>query len=202
MKFRNLAATVAALMVSAPAFAQAEVGRASTQVADAGQFGGDSTILLILAILAFGMIVGWLAVAPRPATPDWNVGRKASAAELPEHGEDESIWATSCFFIRKDARGLGLTSTLLDAGTAYATKNGAKTVEACPMAHDDRRSTTGMFVGPKRVFDRAGFETVIERKPGRPLMRLTLKTTSTKKKPAAVTKAAKTKAHAPKGLKT
>lgn len=146
--------------------------------------------------------VGWLAVAPRPATPDWNVGRKASAAELPEHGEDESVWATSCFFIRKDARGLGLSATLLDAGTAYARKNGAKTVEACPMAHDDRRSTTGMFVGPKRVFDRAGFETVIERKPGRPLMRLTLKTTSTKKKPAAVTKAAKTKARAPKGLKT
>lgn len=137
--------------------------------------------------------VGWLAIAPRPATPDWNIGRKASAAELPEHGEDQSIWAASCFFIRKDARGEGLTATLLEAGSDYAKEHGGKTLEACPMAHDEKRSATGMFVGPKRVFDRAGFETVLERKPGRPLMRLSLKT-STKKKPAAVKKAAKPKA--------
>lgn len=133
--------------------------------------------------------VGWLAIAPRPATPDWNEGRKASAAELPEHGQDESVWGASCFFIRKDARGTGLTSTLLDAGMAYARSRGARTVEACPMAHDDKRSDTGMFVGPKRVFDRAGFKTVLERKAGRPLMRLEL-AASTKKKPAAVKKAA------------
>ncbi len=137
--------------------------------------------------------VGWLAIAPRPATPDWNTGRKASAAELPEHGEDASIWAASCFFIRKDARGEGLSAMLLKAGADYAKHNGAASLEACPMAHEEKRSTTGMFVGPKRVFDRAGFETVLERKPGRPLMRLSLKT-STKKKPAAVKKAAQPKA--------
>lgn len=139
--------------------------------------------------------VGWLAIAPRPATPDWNIGRKASAAELPEHADDESIWAATCFFVRKDARGEGVTTALLEAGTAYAKKHGAKTVEACPMTHEDRRSTTGLFVGPKRVFDRAGFDTVIERKPGRPLMRLALQTKTTKKKPAPAKKPApKTKA--------
>jgi GNAT superfamily N-acetyltransferase len=139
--------------------------------------------------------VGWLAIAPRPATPDWNIGRKASAAELPEHADDESIWAATCFFVRKDARGEGVTTALLEAGTAYAKKHGAKTVEACPMAHEDRRSTTGLFVGPKRVFDRAGFDTVIERKPGRPLMRLALPTKTAKKKPAPAKKPApKTKA--------
>ncbi len=134
--------------------------------------------------------VGWLAIAPRPATPDWSIGRKASAAELPEHGEDESIRAASCFFIRKDARGEGLTSTLLEAGAAYAKEHGAETLEACPMTHDDRRSATGMFVGPKRVFDRAGFETVLERKPGRPLMRLALKAKAAKKNPAPAKKPA------------
>lgn len=145
--------------------------------------------------------VGWLAIAPRPATPDWNVGRKASAAELPEHADDESIWAATCFFVRKDARGEGVTTALLEAGTAYAKKHGAITVEACPMAHGEKRSATGMFVGPKRVFDRAGFKTVIERKPGRPLMRLAVKTAgataTTKKKPAPAKKPAlKTKARA------
>ena len=151
--------------------------------------------------------VGWLAIAPRPATPDWNVGRKASAAELPEHGEDETIWAATCFFVRKDARGEGVTTTLLEAGTAYARKHDARIVEACPMAHDDRRSTAGLFVGPKRIFDRAGFTKVIERKPGRPLMRLKLKTsaaktTAAKKKPATAKKAATAKAGAPKSSKT
>lgn len=134
--------------------------------------------------------VGWLAIAPRPATPDWNVGRKASAAELPEHADDETIWAATCFFVRKDARGEGVTTALLEAGTVYAKKHGAKTVEACPMAHEDRRSTAGLFVGPKRVFDRAGFDTVIERKPGRPLMRLALQAKATKKKPAPAKKPA------------
>ncbi|MFT3723231.1 MAG: GNAT family N-acetyltransferase [Hyphomonadaceae bacterium] len=141
--------------------------------------------------------VGWLAIAPRPATPDWNVGRKASAAEFPEHADDASIWAATCFFVRKDARGEGVTTALLEAGTAYAKTRGARTVEACPMAHEEKRSATGMFVGPKRVFDRAGFDTVIERKPGRPLMRLTLKTKATKKKPAPAKKPApKSKARA------
>lgn len=148
-----------------------------------------------------GEAVGWIAIAPRPATPDWNEGRKASAAELPEHGDDDTVWGASCFFIRKDARGQGLTATLLDAGTEYAKAHGANTVEACPMAHDGKRSATGMFVGPKRVFDRAGFKTVLERKAGRPLMRLSLKT-STKKKPAAVKKAATSRARSPKGLKS
>lgn len=138
--------------------------------------------------------VGWLAIAPRPATPDWNVGRKASAAEHPEDGENESVWAATCFFVRKDARGEGVTSALLEAGTAWAKKRGARRIEACPMAHEEKRSTPGLFVGPKRVFDRAGFSTVIERKPGRPLMRLALApsagktTTRARKAPASRTR--------------
>lgn len=139
--------------------------------------------------------VGWIAIAPRPATPDWNVGRKASAAELPEHGEDESIWAATCFFVRRDARGQGATTALLEAGMAYAEKHGARLIEACPMAHDEgKRSATGLFVGPKRVFDRAGFETVIERKPGRPLMRRQVGKTATRKPAAAKTTARTAKA--------
>ena len=145
-----------------------------------------------------GEAVGWLAIAPRPETPEWNVGRKASVVTDEADAHDPSVWGATCFFVRKDARGEGVTTALLDAGIAYAKKNGATRVEACPMAHDEKRSTTGMFVGPKRVFDRAGFDTVIERKPGRPLMRLAVKkaaAASAKKKPAPAKKPAlKTKA--------
>jgi GNAT superfamily N-acetyltransferase len=118
--------------------------------------------------------VGWLALTPRPATPDWNTGRKASAAFDPKDADDPATWAASCFFIRRGHRGTGVTTQLLDAGIAWARKQGAKQIDACPMAHDDQRSPVGLFVGPKRVFDRAGFTTLIERRPGRPLMRLAL----------------------------
>jgi GNAT superfamily N-acetyltransferase len=122
--------------------------------------------------------VGWLAIAPRPETPEFNTGRKSSAVENEADAEDQSVWAATCFFVRKDARGEGVTAALVEAGAAWAKKNGGKRLEACPMAHDEKRSTAGMFVGPKRVFDRAGFETVLERKAGRPLVRLDLKSTS------------------------
>lgn len=141
-----------------------------------------------------GQAVGWLALTSRPETPGWNVGRKASAAFVPEDAEDRRTWAASCFFIRRNARGQGLATTLLDAGVAWAKKQGAKRIDACPMVHEEQRSTVGLFVGPKRVFDRAGFRTLIERKPGRPLMRLELTPApakpAAKKKPATAKKAA------------
>ena len=118
--------------------------------------------------------VGWLAIAPRPETPEFNTGRKSSAVESPADAEDHSVWAAICFYVRKDARGEGVTTALPKAGAAWARAQGGKRLEACPMAHEEKRSTAGLFVGPQRVFDRAGFETVLERKAGRPLVRLHL----------------------------
>ena len=128
-----------------------------------------------------GEAVGWVALAPRPATPEWNIGRKASVVMDEADAHDPGVWGATCFFIRKDARGIGITTALLEEGLKYAKAHGAARVEACPMAHEEKRSTAGLFVGPKRVFDRAGFETVIERKPGRPLMRKELKAAAVKK---------------------
>lgn len=54
MKFRNLVAAAAALTMSASSAFAAEVSRAAAPVADASQFGGDSTILLILAVILIG----------------------------------------------------------------------------------------------------------------------------------------------------
>lgn len=151
--------------------------------------------------------VGWIAVAPRDMTPDWNRGRKSSAVEAEADAADKGCWGASCFFVRSGHRKQGMTEELLAAGIAHAKKGGAERLEACPMADEDRRSAVGMCVGPKRIFERAGFETVVERKPGRPLMRLAVKKAAAKaaakKKPAPAKKPAlKTKARAPKGLKT
>jgi GNAT superfamily N-acetyltransferase len=138
--------------------------------------------------------VGWIAVAPRGMTPDWNCGRKSSAVESEADAVDSGCWGASCFFVRSGHRKQGMTEELLAAGIEHARKAGAERLEACPMSDEDRRSAVGMCVGPKRIFERAGFETVVERKPGRPLMRLALrKTTSrttSKKKPAPAKKPA------------
>jgi GNAT superfamily N-acetyltransferase len=144
--------------------------------------------------------VGWVAIAPRSATPQWSVGRKSSAVENEADATDPEVWAATCFFVRSGHRKKGMTAELLEAAIDWAKKNGAKRLEACPMSHDDKRSNVGLFVGPKRVFERRGFDTVLERKPGRPLMRLKLmsaaKKPATKKKPAPAKKAARTKARA------
>ena len=118
--------------------------------------------------------VGWIAVAPRAMTPEWNSGRKSSAVETEADATDAGCWGASCFFVRSGHRKQGMTAELLDAGIACAKKGGAERLEACPMSHEDKRSNVGMCVGPQRVFERAGFEKVLERKPGRPLMRLEL----------------------------
>jgi GNAT superfamily N-acetyltransferase len=143
--------------------------------------------------------VGWVAIAPRSATPQWNIGRKSSAVENEMDATDPAVWAATCFFVRSGHRKEGMAADLLDAATAWAKNNGAERLEACPMSHDDKRSNVGLYVGPKRVFERAGFETVLERKPGRPLMRKELKTSAAKKpapKKKAPAKAAKMKARA------
>ena len=128
-------------------------------------------------ILAYqdGKPVGWLAVAPRAMTPGWNSGKKSSAVEAEADAADPACWGASCFFVRSGHRKQGLTADMLDAGIELAKKGGASRLEACPMNDEDKRSPVGMCVGPKRIFERAGFTKVLERKAGRPLMRLKLK---------------------------
>jgi len=145
------------------------------------------------------LAVGWIAIAPRSATPPWNIGRKSSAAEKEEDATDPGVWAATCFFVRAGHRKRGMTGELLEAATMWAKKNGARRLEASPMSHEDKRSNVGLCVGPKRVFERQGFATVLERKAGRPLMRKELKASTAKKnapKKKAPAKAAKTKARA------
>ncbi len=55
MKFRNLAAAVAALtLTTSPVLAQASVERAGAPVESESELGGGSSLLLIIAIVLFG----------------------------------------------------------------------------------------------------------------------------------------------------
>ncbi|RUM99439.1 GNAT family N-acetyltransferase [Pseudaminobacter arsenicus] len=118
--------------------------------------------------------VGWMQIGPRADVPEWNNAGRGSAPLLAEEAADPAVWAISCFFIRSKARGHGLTHRLVAAGIDFARQNGALTLDACPMDLSKDSRSIGLFVGSTRVFEKAGFKRVVERKPGRPLMRLAI----------------------------
>jgi GNAT superfamily N-acetyltransferase len=118
--------------------------------------------------------IGWLQVGPRRDIPEWNNPRRASTPLPDAPAEDERNWAASCFFVRRRWRGRGVTASLLDGAIGFARQSGARLLEAAPMDHEFKRSNDGLYVGPERVFLRAGFAEIARQKEGRPLMRLAL----------------------------
>ncbi|WP_163269786.1 GNAT family N-acetyltransferase [Chelativorans alearense] len=117
---------------------------------------------------------GWMQIGPRLDVPEWNNRGRVSAPVDDAPAGDPAVWAISCFFIRTSARGRGHTHALVRAGIGFARAQGARVLEACPMTQSRDSRSIGLFVGSRRVFDKAGFGEVIERKIGRPLMRLAL----------------------------
>ncbi|TCR69836.1 GNAT family N-acetyltransferase [Bosea sp. BK604] len=118
--------------------------------------------------------VGWLQVGPRRDVSEWNNPRRASTPLPDAPAEDPRNWAASCFFVRKQWRGQRVTAALLDGAIDFARASGARLLEAAAMDHELKRSSEGLYVGPERIFLRAGFSEVARQKPGRPLMRLAL----------------------------
>lgn len=127
-------------------------------------------------LLAFegGQAVGWMQIGPRADVPEWNNQGRGSAPIDPADAADPGVWAISCFFIRTKARGRGLSHRLVQGGIDFARQNGARLIEACPIDLSKDSRSIGLFVGSSRVFEKAGFQRLVERKPGRPLVRLVL----------------------------
>ncbi|MER8773702.1 GNAT family N-acetyltransferase [Mesorhizobium sp. M0220] len=127
-------------------------------------------------LLAFegGQAVGWMQIGPRADVPEWNNQGRGSAPLDPVDATDPGVWAISCFFIRARARGRGLSHRLVTGGIDFARENGARLIEACPIDLSKDSRSIGLFVGSSRVFEKAGFQRLVERKPGRPLVRLVL----------------------------
>jgi len=115
--------------------------------------------------------VGWMQIGPRHDVPEFNNPGRGSAPLAPADAADPASWAISCFFLRTRVRGTGLTHRLVSEGLDFARRNGARWVEACPMDQSKSARSIGLFVGSTRVFEKAGFARLLERKRGRPLMR-------------------------------
>ena len=127
----------------------------------------------LLAIMD-GEAIGWMQIGPRADIPEWNNAGRVSAPLDDADRHNPSVWAISCFFVKARARGKGLSHLLVAAGLEHARADGALVLEACPMDQSRDSRSIGLFVGSARVFEKAGFERVAERKAGRPLMRYIL----------------------------
>lgn len=102
--------------------------------------------------------VGWVAMEPRPAYIRL-VNAGVNRAEDPG---DAGVWVVSCFVVRVGHRRKGVAAALLDAAVAYARANGARTIDAFPVAVQGKVSSADLYHGPLSTFEAAGF-TVIDR---------------------------------------
>ncbi len=128
------------------------------------------------ALLAYvdGEAVGWVRVGPRLGQPRLARTKEFQAGSA-QAWDDPSVWAVSCFVVRKEHRRAGLTTALLDAAVAHARSHGARVLEGYPL---DTKLTawksTQLYRGVLSVFLAAGFREVARPKPDRVIVALDL----------------------------
>ena len=129
------------------------------------------------ALIAYvdGEAAGWVRVGPRTAQVRLSRTKRFAASEEPWN--DDSVWAVTCFVVRKEHRGAGLNAILLDAAVAFARDGGARVVEAYPVdpALGRKKSSNDLYHGVVSTFLSAGFREVARPSPDRPIMALDLR---------------------------
>lgn len=121
-----------------------------------------------------GEAAGWIRIGPRPKQARIPHTRMIAAATK-EPFEDESVWAVTCFVVRREHRGEGLNGTLLAAAVDYARDSGARIIEGYPVdTGGEKQRSNDLYHGLTTTFLTAGFRETSELKPGRTLMTLQL----------------------------
>lgn len=117
--------------------------------------------------------VGWCAVEPRTAYP------RLANARVPWSGRDEdksddSVWAVTCFVVRKGFRRRGVSYELACASVGYARDRGARALEAYPIVTEPGKEYIWgeLYVGAHSVFAEAGFTEVSRPTARRAVMRI------------------------------
>jgi GNAT superfamily N-acetyltransferase len=120
-----------------------------------------------------GQPAGWVAVEPRTAYP------KLLTSRVPWKGRDEdkdddSVWAVTCFVVRKGFRRRGLMYGLARTTIDFARERGARALEAYPLIIEPGTvmSWGELYVGARQVFEDAGFAQVSQPTPRRTVMRI------------------------------
>ncbi|WP_311244426.1 GNAT family N-acetyltransferase [Microbacterium sp. WCS2018Hpa-23] len=121
-----------------------------------------------------GEAAGWIRIGPRSLQARIPRTRTIAAA-TDESFDDDSVWAVTCFVVRREHRGSGLNHELLRAAVGFARASGARLIEGYPVdTRGEKKRTNDLFHGTLGTFLAAGFAEQTEMKPGRTLVALEL----------------------------
>jgi GNAT superfamily N-acetyltransferase len=118
--------------------------------------------------------VGWVAVEPRTEYPRLLGLPTVWKGRPDEDSRDDSVWAVTCFVVRKGYRRRGITYALAEAAVGYARANGARALEGYAMLTQPGREITWgeLHVGARQVFAEAGLAEVSRPSVRRAVMRI------------------------------
>ena len=128
------------------------------------------------ALLAYvaGQPAGFVRVGPRPSHLRLSRTRAIAPNSL-QPWDDPSVWTVSCFVVRREHRGQGLTTRLLAAAIDHARRHGARVIEAYPIdPAEGRPRSNDLYQGVLSVFLAAGFREIARPKPGLTIVELEL----------------------------
>ena len=127
------------------------------QQTDAGHPEPDTTSGLVAYL--DGEPVGWCAVEPRSHYEGLVRNNRVPRQGRDEDKADDSVWAVTCFFIRRGFRKRGVSRVLARAAVSFARDRGARAIEGYLI------TTTNvimeeLLVGTVSVFADAGLSVV------------------------------------------
>lgn len=133
----------------------------------------DAPVASALVAYIDDVPAGWVKVSARPDQP--RLARTRAFQQSPEPFEDRSVWAITCFVVRREFRGEGVSTALLAAAVDHARRHGARVIEAYPVDTSVKKtSSNGLFHGSLSSFVAAGFAEVARPAPARPIVSLTV----------------------------
>jgi GNAT superfamily N-acetyltransferase len=130
----------------------------------------EATVPVGLLALRDDDVIGWTRVVPRSTLPGIT-GNRALGRIL---DDDPRAWWVSCFAVRREWRGSGIGTALLEAAVGWAAQHGASVLDGHPV--DTARlagapSPSAVFTGTLAMFERAGFTEIGRTYRSRPVMR-------------------------------
>lgn len=118
-----------------------------------------------------GEPVGWCAVEPRCNYVGLVRNNRVPWDGRDENRADETVWAVTCFFIRKGFRNTGVGRVLARATVDFARQRGARAIEGYPI-NTKKVIIEELLVGTVGMFADAGFTEVSRPSLRRVVMRI------------------------------
>ncbi|WP_306770308.1 GNAT family N-acetyltransferase [Microbacterium sp. 18062] len=122
-----------------------------------------------------GEAAGWVRLGPR--TRQRRLARtRLFGPNSPEPWDDHTVWAVSCFSVRKEFRRQRVATALLSGAVDFARDHGARVIEGYPI--DTSAGQVGsneLYIGALRTFLDAGFTETARPRADRAIVALGLR---------------------------